>query len=86
MSLTHDFEQILETALPTDPSFRRIEQAVIDSWIRETRQRALKGDTEGFLLSAMRLLALPDNGHTRHPIDLGRRSESIRHDLATQLE
>lgn len=65
MSLTQDLEKILETVLPTDPSFRRIEQAMIDSCICETRRYALEGSKEAFLLSAMRLLALPDNGHTR---------------------
>ncbi len=65
MSLTQDFAQILETALPTDPSFWRIDQSVIDNCISETRRNALEGSKEDFLFSAMRLLALPDNGHTR---------------------
>ncbi|MBC7150932.1 MAG: peptidase S41 [Rhizobium sp.] len=65
MSLTQDLEKILETVLPTDPSFRRIEQAMIDSCICDTRRYALEGSKEAFLFSAMRLLALPDNGHTR---------------------
>ena len=65
MSLAQDLEKILETVLPTDPSFRRIERAVIDSCICETRRHALEGSKEAFLLSAMCLLALPDNGHTR---------------------
>lgn len=65
MSLTQDLEKILETVLPTDPSFRRIEQAMIDRCIRDTRRYALEGSKEAFLFSAMRLLAHPDNGHTR---------------------
>ncbi|NTJ33158.1 peptidase S41, partial [Agrobacterium rhizogenes] len=65
MSLTQDLEKILETVLPTDPSFRRIEQAMIDSYVCDTRRYALEGSKEAFLFSAMRLLALPDNGHTR---------------------
>lgn len=65
MSLTQDLEKILETVLPTDPSFRRIERAMIDSCICDTRRYALEGSKEAFLFSAMRLLALPDNGHTR---------------------
>lgn len=65
MSLTQDLEKILETVLPTDPSFRRIEQAMIDDRICDARRYALEGSREAFLLSAMRLLALPDNGHTR---------------------
>lgn len=65
MSLTEDLKKILETALPTDPSFRRIEKAAIDSCISDCRRYALEGFIEAFLLSAMRLLALPGNGHTR---------------------
>ncbi|EEE36348.1 hypothetical protein RKLH11_181 [Rhodobacteraceae bacterium KLH11] len=65
MSLTEDLKQILETVLPTDPSFRQIEKAVIDSSISDCRRYALEGSVDAFLLSAMRLLALPDNGHTR---------------------
>ncbi|MEO1025872.1 MAG: peptidase S41 [Pseudomonadota bacterium] len=65
MSLTHDFETIVETVLPVDPSFRRIDQAAIDSCVSEVRRRAEEGCKEAFLLAAMRLLALPNNGHTR---------------------
>ncbi|MEM1005086.1 MAG: peptidase S41 [Pseudomonadota bacterium] len=65
MSLLEDLTQILEIVLPTDPSFRRIERAAIDSCIRDSRRYALDGSIEAFLLSAMRLLALPGNGHTR---------------------
>ncbi|MDP2121525.1 MAG: peptidase S41 [Hoeflea sp.] len=65
MSLTQDLEIILEAVLPTDPSFRRVEQAVMDSCIHDARRSALEGSKEAFLFSAMRLLALPDNGHTR---------------------
>lgn len=65
MPLTQDLEQILDLVLPTDPSFRRIEPAMIDSCIRDARHHAVEGSKEAFLFSAMRLLALPDNGHTR---------------------
>ncbi len=65
MSLSEDLDQIVETALPTDPSFRQIEKAVIDGCISDCRQNALEGSVEAFLFSAMRLLALPGNGHTR---------------------
>lgn len=65
MSLKADLELILETALPTDPSFRRIERTVIDRCVCDTRRYALEGSKEAFLFSAMRLMALPDNGHTR---------------------
>lgn len=60
-----DLEKILDTVLPVDPSFRRIEPAMIDRCIYDTRRYALEGSKEAFLFSAMRLLALPDNGHTR---------------------
>lgn len=65
MSLMQDLEQVLEIALPTDPSFRRIEQAVIDSCSDDVRRHALEGSKEAFLVSMMRLMALPGNGHTR---------------------
>lgn len=65
MSLTQDLQKIRERILPTDPSFRRIDPAVIDSCLREARESALEGSKAAFLLSAMRLLALPGNGHTR---------------------
>lgn len=65
MSLTEDLNQILETALPTDPSFRKVEEVAIDGCISDCRRCALEGSIEAFLLSAMRLLALPGNGHTR---------------------
>ncbi len=65
MSLKLDLEQILEIALPTDPSFQRVERAALDSCIAEARRHALNGSKEAFLVSAMRLMALPRNGHTR---------------------
>ncbi|MBO3761095.1 peptidase S41 [Ciceribacter sp. L1K22] len=65
MSLTQDLDTILDTVLPSDPSFRRIERAVMDDCISDARRRASEGSTEAFLLAAMRLLALPGNGHTR---------------------
>ncbi|OCW58227.1 peptidase S41 [Hoeflea olei] len=65
MSLTQDLDNILETVLPTDPSFRRIGQAAMDRCLRDARRSALEGSRDAFLLSAMRLLALPDNGQTR---------------------
>jgi len=65
MALTQDFEHILETALSTDPSFLRVEQTEMDRCICDTRRCAFEGSKEAFLFSAMRLLALPNNGHTR---------------------
>jgi len=65
MSLQHDLEQILEIALPTDPSFRRIDQARLNRCVNDALQHASEGCKDAFLLSVMRLMALPGNGHTR---------------------
>ncbi len=51
--------------MPTDPSFRGIGRAEIDLHITEARQNALANAKDEFLLSLMRLLALPGNEHTR---------------------
>ncbi len=63
--MIHDLEQIERTVLPTDPSFRAIEREEMDRHINEARQNALANAKDEFLLSLMRLLALPGNGHTR---------------------
>ncbi|MGJ8604795.1 MAG: peptidase S41 [Marivita sp.] len=65
MSLIHDLEEIERTVLATDPSFREIAREDLDHHIRDARQAALKNAKDEFLLSLMRLLALPRNGHTR---------------------
>jgi hypothetical protein len=65
MSMIQDLDQIVRTVLPTDPSFRGIGRADIDRHIDEARQNALANAKDEFLLSLMRLLALPGNGHTR---------------------
>lgn len=65
MSLSHDLEHILEIVLPADPSFRRFDQTALDTFINEARRYASEGSKDAFLLATMRLLALPDNGHTR---------------------
>ncbi|MGR3270221.1 peptidase S41 [Thalassococcus profundi] len=65
MSLIDDLEKIERMVLPTDPSFRAIERDVLDRHIAEARQNALANATDDFLLSLMRFLALPGNGHTR---------------------
>jgi len=63
--MIHDLEHIERTVLPTDPSFRAIEREEMDRHINEARQNALANAKDEFLLSLMRLLALPGNGHTR---------------------
>ena len=65
MSLIQDLDQIVRTVLPTDPSFRAIAGQELDRHINEARQNALANAKDDFLLSLMRLLALPGNGHTR---------------------
>lgn len=65
MPMIEDLEQIVTTVLPTDPSFRSIEREELDRHINEARQSALANSKDDFLLSLMRLLALPGNGHTR---------------------
>lgn len=65
MSLMHDLEQILDTVLRQDPSFRHINRSDLERCISDARGCASQGLKEAFLLSAMRLLALPQNGHTR---------------------
>lgn len=65
MSMIDDLEQIERTVLPTDPSFGAIGREEMDLLVNETRQIALANAKDEFLLSLMRLLALPGNGHTR---------------------
>lgn len=63
--MIHDLEYIEKKVLLTDPSFRAIEWAELDRHLYEARQNARANATDEFLLSLMRLLALPGNGHTR---------------------
>ncbi len=55
----------MTTVLPADPSFRSIGREALERHINDARQRALANSKDEFLLSLMRLLALPGNGHTR---------------------
>ncbi|WP_233587073.1 S41 family peptidase [Pseudorhodobacter sp. E13] len=63
--MIHDLELIVRTVLQTDPSFRAIGRDEMERHIVDARQNALADDKDAFLLSLMRLLALPGNGHTR---------------------
>ena len=65
MSMIQDLEQIVTTVLPRDPSFRSVERKAIDRFIGEARAHAHANAKDDYLLSLMRLLALPGNGHTR---------------------
>lgn len=63
--MIEDLELILATVLPTDPSFRAVGREDLDRHIHDARRQALEGSKDDFLLSLMRLLALPGNGHSR---------------------
>lgn len=63
--MIQDLEQVVTTVLPADPSFRSIGREELDHHIGEARLHALANSKDDFLLSVMRLLALPGNGHTR---------------------
>lgn len=65
MSMIHDLERIERTVLPVDPSFRAIDRAELHRHITAARRDARANAKDAFLLSLMRLLALPGNGHTR---------------------
>ncbi len=63
--MIQDLEQIVTTVLPVDPSFRLIGRGDLQRHVDEARQSAIANSKDEFLLSLMRLLALPGNGHTR---------------------
>lgn len=65
MSLLSDLEHVVTTVLSTDPSFNKVTREVLDQHIADTRLDALADAKDDFLMSLMRLLALPGNGHTR---------------------
>ena len=65
MSLNKDLERILDVIKCTDPSFAAVDPQRIDGRIEEVKEAASQNAKERFLLTAMRLLALPANGHTR---------------------
>ena len=65
MSLSQDLEPILDVVKRTDPSFATVDPEEIDAHIEDAKRHASQNARERFLLSAMRLLALSGNGHTR---------------------
>lgn len=65
MPLTEDLERVLETVLPTDPSFRSVESGQLEPHISAVQRHARNESRDEFILSLMRLLAVPGNGHTR---------------------
>lgn len=65
MSLYHDFNLILDVVERSDPSFGSVEREIIEQRKKDVQMDLAEGRQEAFLLSAMSLLALPRNGHTR---------------------
>lgn len=65
MSLSQDLAPILDVVKRTDPSFATVDPKQIASHIEDARRHASENAKDRFLLSAMRLLALSGNGHTR---------------------
>ncbi len=65
MSMIQDLTVIQTTVIPGDPSFRSVGRDVLDRHIEDALQAARANSKDDFLLSLMRLLALPENGHTR---------------------
>jgi hypothetical protein len=65
MSLSQDLELILDVVKRADPSFATVEPEIVDCCLEDAQRHALQDAKEEFLLSAMHLLALSGNGHTR---------------------
>ena len=65
MSLSQDLAPILDVVKRTDPSFATVDPKLIISNIEDASRHASQNAKDRFLLSAMRLLALSGNGHTR---------------------
>ena len=65
MPLHDDLKLIENTVRRLDPSFRAIAPDVLDQHLEVLGRVTEEDDEDAFLLCAMRLLALPNNGHTR---------------------
>ena len=65
MSLSLDAEVIEQTVRQRDLAFHAVDPDRIAAGLITLRQLAASGDLCAFLLAAMRLMALPGNGHTR---------------------
>ncbi|MBY4893120.1 peptidase S41 [Rhodobacteraceae bacterium N5(2021)] len=65
MSLSQDLDLILDVVNRVDPSFATVAPGIIDRCVEDLQRHAARDAREEFLLSAMQLLALPGNGHTR---------------------
>lgn len=65
MSLSLDLDLIVDVVKRTDPSFASVDPKIIEPHIQDARRATSQTAKDQFLLSAMRLLALSGNGHTR---------------------
>lgn len=65
VSLTEDFDLLAEIVSSVDPSFRGADQRELAVCLDDARQQASANRPQGFVLAAMRVMALANNGHTR---------------------
>ncbi len=65
VSLSQDLARILDVVERIDPSFAAVDPEQITLLVDDARRHASADDKDRFLLSAMHLLALSGNGHTR---------------------
>lgn len=65
MGFHEDARLIERIVMRDDPSFDVADKAATADLLDELRVLADREDSDGFLLAAMRLMALPGNGHTR---------------------
>ena len=65
MAFERDIDQIEEIVLRRDLSFDIVDRNLLTDGLRKLRICGSRGELDHFLLSAMQVLALPKNGHTR---------------------
>ena len=65
MGFDADYELIRNIALHRDPAFDAVNKADLEASLRALEALTTTNNKDHFILSAMRVLALADNGHTR---------------------
>jgi hypothetical protein len=65
MAFDQDTKHLRDVVEKLDPSFQTVPEDKITACFKDISTVAVSGSRDAFLLSAMRLLALPGNGHTR---------------------